>query len=35
MSTTNDETNAFMVDINIALGFELVELCPGYQRKLA
>ena len=35
VSTTNDETNAFMVDINIALGFELVELCPGYQRKLA
>ena len=34
VSTTNDETNAFMVDINLALGFEVVELCPGYQLKL-
>lgn len=33
--TANEETNAFMVDINVALGFEVVELCPGYQRRLA
>ena len=32
--TTNDETNAFMVDINLALGFEAVELCPSYQHTL-
>lgn len=34
VATANDETNAFMVDINLALGFEVVELCPGYQRRL-
>jgi GNAT superfamily N-acetyltransferase len=32
--TGNDDTNSWMVDINERLGFEVVELCPAYQRKL-
>ncbi len=32
--TGNDDTNAWMVDINLRLGFRVVELCPAYQRKL-
>ena len=33
--TGNDGTNSWMVSINEALGFRIVELCPAYQRKLA
>ena len=33
--TGNDGTNSWMVNINEALGFRIVELCPAYQRKLA
>lgn len=32
--TGNDETNSWMVDINEALGFHLVELCRMYHRVL-
>ncbi|GAA6525094.1 GNAT family N-acetyltransferase [Intrasporangium sp. DVR] len=32
--TGNDGTNSWMVSINEALGFRIVELCPAYQRKL-
>lgn len=32
--TGNDDTNAWMVDINERLGFRPVELCPAYQRTL-
>jgi len=32
--TGNDDTNSWMVSINERLGFEVVELCPAYQRKL-
>ncbi len=32
--TGNDDTNSWMVDINLRLGFRVVELCPAYQRKL-
>lgn len=32
--TGNDGTNSWMVAINEALGFRIVELCPAYQRKL-
>ena len=35
VSTGNDETNAWMVSINEALGFELVELCRMHHRVLA
>ncbi|MEO7236360.1 MAG: GNAT family N-acetyltransferase [Lapillicoccus sp.] len=35
VGTGNDETNAWMVSINEALGFELVELCRMYHRVLA
>ena len=33
--TGNDGTNSWMVSINEALGFRIVELCPAYQRRLA
>jgi len=32
--TGNDDTNRWMVSINEQLGFQVVELCPSYQRKL-
>lgn len=32
--TGNDETNSWMVDINLALGFEVKELCPAFRRML-
>lgn len=32
--TSNDDTNSFMVSVNEALGFEVVEYAPAYQRKL-
>ena len=35
VGTGNDETNSWMVGINEALGFELVELCRMYHRVLA
>ena len=35
VTTRNDDTNSWMVDINERLGFRVVELCPAYQRKLA
>jgi GNAT superfamily N-acetyltransferase len=35
VTTGNDETNAWMVSINEALGFELVELCRMHHRVLA
>ncbi len=34
VTTGNDGTNSWMVSINEALGFRVVELCPAYQRKL-
>ncbi len=34
VGTGNDETNSWMVGINEALGFELVELCREYHRIL-
>ncbi|MEW1955626.1 GNAT family N-acetyltransferase [Terrabacter sp. NPDC080008] len=33
--TGNADTNSWMVSINEALGFRVVELCPAYQRSLA
>lgn len=35
VATGNDETNSWMVNINEALGFHLVELCREYHRVLA
>ncbi len=35
VETGNDETNAWMVSINEALGFEVVELCRMHHRVLA
>lgn len=35
VATGNDGTNSWMVSINEALGFRIVELCPAYQRKLS
>jgi len=32
--TSNDETNRWMVDVNDALGFEMVELVPTMRRML-
>ena len=34
VTTGNDGTNSYMVSINEALGFRIVELCPAYHRKL-
>ena len=34
VSTGNDETNSYMVDINVRLGFRLVELCRMYRKVL-
>ena len=35
VTTCNDDTNSWMVEINERLGFRVVELCPAYQRRLA
>jgi GNAT superfamily N-acetyltransferase len=34
VGTGNDETNSFMVDINVRLGFRIVELCRMYRKVL-
>jgi hypothetical protein len=32
--TTNAETNRYMVDINVRLGFEAVEVCPMFELRI-
>jgi GNAT superfamily N-acetyltransferase len=34
VGTGNDETNSYMVDINVRLGFRIVELCRMYRKVL-